>query len=238
MLPRDVTTAKGNAATREAILDATDRLLATRGFRRVTMDDIAAEAGVSRRTIYMYFPSKEEVGLSSIDRVVEQTYGHLAELATGKGAPDEILRAVLVERVLRRVDSVSAYRTSLDELFEVVRPAYMARRKLHFEREVALVAGVLAAGRACGCFELDDAEATAATLIKATNAFLPYSLSVPELGERPRIAAEVRRMADLLLRSLIARAPITTPAAPATPTRRSAGKVRASGSKKLERRRQ
>src|SRR5690606_6409338 len=52
--PREATGKKGE--TREAILDATDRLLATRGFRKLTMDDIAAEAGVSRRTIYMYFP--------------------------------------------------------------------------------------------------------------------------------------------------------------------------------------
>ena len=49
---------RGNRETREAILDAPDRLLTTRGFRSVTMDDIAGEAGVSRRTIYMYFPSK------------------------------------------------------------------------------------------------------------------------------------------------------------------------------------
>lgn len=193
--------------TREAIIDATDRLLTTRGFRKVTMEDIAAEAGVSRRTIYVYFPSKEEVGLSSIDRVVAQTYEYLQELARGKGDPANILRKILVERVLRRIDSVRPYRTSLDELFEAVRPAYMARRRQAIEREAALVAGVLAAGQARGRFEFDDAAATAMTIIRATNAFLPYSLSVEELGERERVAADVRRMTDLLLRSLVVRAP-------------------------------
>jgi AcrR family transcriptional regulator len=199
----DRLTTRGNGATREAILDATDRLLVTRGFRKVTIDDIAAEAGVSRRTVYMYFPSKEEVGLSSIDRVVATTYAHLEALAAGKGDPARIVRKILVERVLRRVDSVAAYRTSLDELFEAVRPAYMARRKQHLGREAALIAGVLADGCARGRFECDDAGATATTMVKATNAFLPYSLSVQELGERETIAAEVRRMADLLLRSVV-----------------------------------
>nr|WP_276599758.1 TetR/AcrR family transcriptional regulator [Nannocystis sp. SCPEA4] len=198
-----VNSGRGNGETREAILDATDRLLTTRGFRGVTMDDIASEAGVSRRTIYMYFPSKEEVGLSSIDRVVAQTYARLVELAGGTGDVAAVLHRVLVERVLRRFDSVSAYHTSLDELFEAVRPAYMARRTIHMEREVALVAKVLAAGRAGGRFALDDAVATASTLVKATNAFLPYSLSVHELGQRGQIEVEVRRMADLLLRSLV-----------------------------------
>jgi AcrR family transcriptional regulator len=35
------------------ILDATDLLLETSGFRAITMEDLAARAGVSRRTIYM-----------------------------------------------------------------------------------------------------------------------------------------------------------------------------------------
>jgi hypothetical protein len=83
----------------------------------------------------------------------------------------------------------------------------MARRAVHLAREAAVVAGVLEAGRAAGRFDVDDAGATASTLIKATNAFLPYSLSVDELGERDRIAAEVRRMASLLLQGLLVRAP-------------------------------
>lgn len=189
-------------ATRDSILDATDRLLATAGFRSITMDDIAAAAGVSRRTIYMYFPSKDEVGLSSIDRVVESTHGHLERIAGAEGDPSARLHRILVDRVLYRIDSVRPYRASLDELFEAVRPAYMARRKRHHDREIALVARVLAAGRASGRLSFDDAEATATTLVLATNAFLPYSLGAEELGERARIEAGVRRMADLLLRSL------------------------------------
>src|SRR5262245_39158402 len=112
-----------SGGTRDGILDAVDRLLETSGFRKITMEDIAAEAGVSRRTIYVYFPSKEEVGLSSIDRVVESAYRHLEQIAAAKGDPAELLHRVLVARVLFRVDSVRAYRRSLDELFEAVRPA-------------------------------------------------------------------------------------------------------------------
>ncbi|MCC6551450.1 MAG: TetR/AcrR family transcriptional regulator [Polyangiaceae bacterium] len=215
--PREATGKKGE--TREAILDATDRLLATRGFRKLTMDDIAAEAGVSRRTIYMYFPSKEEVGLSSIDRVVDATRARLEAIAGSGADPADVLRAMLIERVLYRVDRVSAYRTSLDELFEAVRPAYMARRRRYFEREAGMFAAVLEAGRARGRFDFDDAAATASTLIKATNAFLPYSLSVKELGDREAIEADVARMADLLLKSLVAGA--DSGAAPRRAPRRS-----------------
>lgn len=214
--------AASGTGTRDVILDALDRLLATSGFRGITMDDVAAEAGVSRRTIYMYFAGKEELGLSSIDRVVAGTYARLERIAGGGGDPAEVLHAMLVERVLFRVDSVHSYRTSLDELFEAVRPAYMARRRQQHEREVGLIARVIAGGCAAGRFECDDAAAVAGTVVAATNAFLPYSLSVQELGERGRIAAGIDRMASLMIKSLTAGAPgvagprrVTTRRAPA-----------------------
>ncbi len=64
---------------RDRILDATERLLGRLGYRKTTMDDIAAEAGVGRRTIYLHFPGKEEVALATIDRIVER----LREAAPG-----------------------------------------------------------------------------------------------------------------------------------------------------------
>jgi len=71
--------------TREAILDACDRIMARYGFRKMTMDDLAKEAGVSKRTIYLYFHSKEEVGLSSIGRVVEGVRRELEAIVAAPG---------------------------------------------------------------------------------------------------------------------------------------------------------
>src|SRR3954469_8874738 len=89
---------------REAILDATERLLARKGFRQMTMDDIAAESCVARRTIYLHFPGKEQVALDSIDRVVERLLEHLRLVAAEPSPPEERLRAMLVARVLFRFD--------------------------------------------------------------------------------------------------------------------------------------
>ncbi len=54
---------------REAILDAVGRLLLKYGYRKMTVEDIAREAGIGKGSVYLHFPSKEEVALGWFDRV-------------------------------------------------------------------------------------------------------------------------------------------------------------------------
>ena len=97
---------------------------------------------------------------------------------------------------------VRHYSHSLDELFESLRPAYMARRARYFAAEARVVAGLLAEGRRLGAFACDDPEATAYTLLLATNSLLPYSLTARELGTREDVKQKALRIADLLLAGL------------------------------------
>lgn len=192
-------------ATRTAILDAVDRSMAERGFRKTSVDDVAREAGVSRRTVYVHFRDKEDLGLSSIDRVVASVQGSLSATAAGPGSARDRLRSMLIDRVMLRIDSVRGYRQSLDELFEVVRPAYMARRQVYFESEARTLAAVVSAGVERGDFARVHPEAAATSMMLATNAFLPYSLSVEELGARERVLERLSAMVELLMSGLASR---------------------------------
>ena len=46
---------------KEQIIEAARKLFNKFGFKKVSMDEIAREAGVTKRTVYMYFSSKEEL---------------------------------------------------------------------------------------------------------------------------------------------------------------------------------
>ena len=189
----------------DEILNATDRLLARYGYKKMTIDDIAQEVGIGKGTIYLYFRSKEEIALSHIDRIIERMKKRLKEIARADVQPDERLREMLLTRVLFRFDSVQHYTQSLNDLLADLRPRLLARRRRYFEDEAQIFAEVLQAGDKIKIFSVPDALKAAETLLLATNSLLPYSLNTKELGERSEIEERVRRLADLLLTGLLRR---------------------------------
>jgi AcrR family transcriptional regulator len=184
---------------RESILDATDRLLARYGYKKMTVDDLAQEAGIGKGTVYLHFSSKEEVALSHVDRIVERLKERLRALARADAPPDERLRQMLIERVLFRFDSVQHYTQSLNELLAALRPRLLARRQRYFAAEAEIFAEVLAEGKKLRMFDVGEASTTAELFLIATNSLLPYSLSTRELGEREDLEEKINGLADLLL---------------------------------------
>lgn len=56
------------------------RLILERGFDQVTVDDIAAAAGIGRRTFFRYFPSKNDLPWGDFDPLLDRMREHLAEV--------------------------------------------------------------------------------------------------------------------------------------------------------------
>lgn len=192
---------------RTRVLNAADRLLARYGYRKMTVEDIATEAGIGKGSVYLAFESKEEVALSCIDRMVEGVLAELREIGAGPGPHLERLRAMLVRRITRRADYARTHATSLDAMLAAVRPAFLLRRERHFDAEARVLATLLAAARRAGAARALEPRATARALITATNALLPYSLSVAELGRRAEIERRARAVAELLVLGIATPAP-------------------------------
>src|SRR5947208_9733945 len=57
-----------------AILDATERLLARAPDRIANMGEVADEAGLAKGTVYLYFPSKDELLLALHERHVDEFF--------------------------------------------------------------------------------------------------------------------------------------------------------------------
>jgi AcrR family transcriptional regulator len=186
-------------ATRDRILDAAEQLLGRFGYRKMTVDDIATEAGIGKGTVYLSFPSKEEVVLSTVDRIVDRVCTAMEEAAErGASAPDR-LGAMLRARVLVRFEAVAAYSASLNDLLGSIRAALLARRVQHFEQEIGVLARVIAAGQQDGELAAGAPRRMARALVLATNSFLPYALSPEELGDARRLRKEAGDVIDIVV---------------------------------------
>ena len=190
---------------RDGILDATERLLARYGYRKMTVEDIAREVGVGKGTIYLHFSSKEEIVLSHVDRIVERVKERLWEIARSEETVAVRLRSMLLTRVLFRFDSIQHYTQSLNDLLAVLRPGLLARRAVYFDEEAQIFAQVLNEGRESHELQFDDALTSAYGMLHATNSLLPYSLSTTELGEREEVKEKTTVVADLILQGLLKR---------------------------------
>jgi AcrR family transcriptional regulator len=188
--------------TRDAILDAAGVLLGRFGYHKTTMDDLATEAGIARRTLYLHFRCKDDIFLARIDRVVERLLSEERHVADGEGDALQRLQRLVVLRVQYRLDVVKDYTKSLDEIFAALRGPYLERRASWSAAEAAVIARVLEQGREQGLMVFDDANETARALIAATNALIPYSLSTKELGSRREIERTLARVVDLLVNGL------------------------------------
>jgi AcrR family transcriptional regulator len=83
--------------TRKLISDAATMLFASRGFDTVKVSEIADRVGVSEKTIYNYFPSKESMVLDEADELVEGLAAALRDRPAGTSITGAVLAALEAE---------------------------------------------------------------------------------------------------------------------------------------------
>ena len=56
----------------DAIVEAVNRLLAEKGFDLMTVDEVAAEVGIAKASLYKHFPSKEALAAAAMLRLMQR----------------------------------------------------------------------------------------------------------------------------------------------------------------------
>ena len=193
--------------TREASLDAAERLLTRYGYGKMTMSDLAREAGIGVGTTYLHFPGKAEVALAVVTRANSQVVEEQRRIAASLGPIQERLREVLTQRIVIRFERLRQHRHSLAELRTAIeRQTGLMEQGIRWrEQETQIVAALLTEGKKNGDFGVDDPAVTADTMLWATEAFLPKNLRDYDLEKPALLVDRVRRIVDLLLRAIVRR---------------------------------
>lgn len=83
------------AQRRQQLLTAASRLFAERGFRAVSIEDLASEAGVSGPALYRHFDSKEAILADLLIDVSEQLLREGTQRAANAMSPSDALRSLI-----------------------------------------------------------------------------------------------------------------------------------------------
>lgn len=136
-------TAERNVA---AILDAVENLLERRA--QASISAVAAEAGVSRVTVYAHFPTGEALLEAAVERAVRQTMAALEGVGLDDGPPLQVLERMLAAawRHLAR------YGAMAQAVAEQMNPEAIARTHQAAHRTIG---ALLARGQADGSFRTD-----------------------------------------------------------------------------------
>ena len=71
-------------AREDAIVSSVNRLLAEKGFEAMTVDEVAADVGIAKASLYKHFTSKEELAAAAMIRVLERALAFTEKLAAEK----------------------------------------------------------------------------------------------------------------------------------------------------------
>lgn len=91
-----MTTVKRTDRSRAQILEAADQAFRALGFGNTSMEEIATRAGLTRKTLYNLFSSKDEIALTLIARVEAGDAGYRARIAANEPVLP-LLTAVLLD---------------------------------------------------------------------------------------------------------------------------------------------
>jgi len=126
------------ALIQEEILIAAARLIASRGFRAVTVDDISAEMGFTKSIVYYYLKNKNEILWRIFERIDETYANGLDEALAGGGSSVEQMANVMrmhCMNVLIHLDWAMIYNRDLNELIDSQRAKVLENRR-HYNARI------------------------------------------------------------------------------------------------------
>lgn len=182
----------------DQIMEAALEVFAAKGFRVATMDEVAKAAGVTKGTIYLYFPSKKAVLLESVRREVDvllelmpavRVDGEGGIEGMARGVARSLVRLLMAPRMARLITVVMAEVNHLPELRAVYHAEMIPRANL-------ALAEVLRSAMGLGIArELDPVIAARALL----GMFLTFALTQEVFGAKEITPMDEDAIADTVV---------------------------------------
>lgn len=185
-----------SAETRpDEVLDAALAVFAEKGFAATKVDDIARRAGISKGTVYLYFPSKDALIEAIVRRAVRPiAEGAVAQMAAFEGDP-RIPISLLLKRVAQQISlpqNLSVPKLVVREALTFPAIAQMYRQSV-LDVVIPALMTLLARGMAAGHLRELDPELTVRSIVGPIMAHVVMS---EVFGLRPEDGLAMDRLID------------------------------------------
>jgi AcrR family transcriptional regulator len=182
--------------TAQRIADAALAAFGTRGYEATSLDDLARELGIRKQTILYWYPSKEALLASVIDRTTGEVMDRL-ERAVAAGGPG-FGRIEAIVRAMSRL--VARHPAMLGFVREVSRlgPPASTRLTHAIAPLVARASGYLAAEMDAGRMRRHDPRLLLLAAYSMVTGLATEVEVLRAFGEEPTLASLIRRRNELL----------------------------------------
>ena len=186
--------------TRQLIADTARRLFAERGFEAVTVAEVARAASVAEKTVFNYFPTKEELFYSRLEAFEEELLDAVRERARDESILAAVRSFLTGQRGVLAMSSRAGDEEATEQLRTVTRvitesPALLARERQVFAQYAEALARLIAeeTGASAGAIE---PQVAANALLGAHRALIDYVRARALAGaSATQVAREVRARA-------------------------------------------
>jgi len=162
---------------RRMILDRSRSLFFQRGVSSLTMDDIASLQGISKKTLYRFFPNKEALLFSAVEDRIAAIAAEVGRLERDSGIPWIDRIAGIFKVVGRQIGEISE--AILRDIYYNHPEVWERLDKFRQQRVFAIVSGLLAEGRKKGFIRKDiDGRLVPLLFVSAISAVLTPSQMV------------------------------------------------------------
>lgn len=179
---------------RTHIVGVARKIFTRYGFRKTTMEEIAAATRKGKSSIYYYFKSKEEIFRAVVEREAEELKIKLDHTINKDGAPIEKLKTYILFR-LHHVRSVENFYAALNEEYLSHMDFILEIRRQFDLEERQMVKEILEEGMKNGTFQVVSSEIGAiaiATMMKGLE--LPLLLSNEHKTDREELLDDLIRV--------------------------------------------
>ena len=202
------------SAKRDSVVQAATRAFLTHGYEASSMDAIAADANVSKRTVYNHFPGKRELFQAVVSGLYEGFRSADGQSLLSHDQPPEkalpvFLRSLLVHMRRQEVRGLLRLVIAEHQRFPELSQDYLEGGKSH---AYALLDDYIAAQHARGRLNAPDPHVVATQLLGGMKEvlFWPTMLGLPVAADPERVIAD---SVAALLRAY-GTTPVSAPAAP------------------------